>query len=150
MMEKAKKYAVYCLGKKNLTERELYDKLCDKGYEDCAAEVLALFVEKGLLCDRDYAFMYISDGVKLKYKGLYRLSAELLQKGVDKRIIAEIREDFTEDSYRSLLKYARVHYGEGNRFDRRTLEKIKAQFLRRGYSYDEIKSCFDELDWSEA
>ena len=149
MIIKAKNYAAFCLGKKNYTEQELYKKLCEKGYEECAAEVLAEFISAGILNDRDYAYMYISDGVNIKCKGLYRLSRELLEKGVDKRIIQEVREEFYEASYNSLLEFVRAHYGDEEITDRKTLEKIKAQLLRRGYGYDEIRNCFDEFDWSD-
>ena len=149
MIIKAKNYAAFCLGKKNYTEQELYKKLCEKGYEECAAEVLAEFISAGILNDRDYAYMYISDGVNIKYKGLYRLSRELLEKGVDKRIIQEVSEEFCEASYNSLLEFVRAHYGDEEITDRKTLEKIKAQLLRRGYDYDEIRNCFDEFDWSD-
>lgn len=149
MIIKAKNYAAFCLGKKNYTEQELYKKLCEKGYEECAAEVLAEFISAGILNDRDYAYMYISDGVNIKCKGLYRLSRELLEKGVDKRIIQEVSEEFCEASYNSLLEFVRAHYGDEEITDRKTLEKIKAQLLRRGYGYDEIRNCFDEFDWSD-
>ena len=149
MIIRAKNYAAFCLGKKNYTEQELYKKLCEKGYEECAAEVLAEFISAGILNDRDYAYMYISDGVNIKCKGLYRLSRELLEKGVDKRIIQEVSEEFCEASYNSLLEFVRAHYGDEEITDRKTLEKIKAQLLRRGYGYDEIRNCFDEFDWSD-
>ena len=149
MIIKAKNYAAFCVGKKNYTEQELYKKLCEKGYEECAAEVLAEFTKARILNDRDYAHMYISDGINIKYKGLYRLSRELAEKGVDKRIISEVSEEFREASYNALLEFVRAHYGDERISDRKTLEKIKAQLLRRGYGYDEIRNCFDEFDWSD-
>ncbi len=149
MIDKAKQYALYCLNKKNLTEQELYNKLCEKGYEEVAAEVLAALVSAKLLNDRDYAYMYISDGINIKCKGLYRLREELLRKGVSKSVIAEVSEDFEEDCYNSLVYFVRAHYGDVVIDDRKTLEKIKAQLLRRGYSYSEIRRCFDEFDWSD-
>ncbi len=149
MIIKAKNYAAFCLGKKNYTEQELYKKLCEKGYEECAAEVIAEFVKAGVLNDKDYAYMYISDGVNIKYKGLYRISRELSEKGVDKRIISEVSEEFCEASYNALCEFVRAHYGEEKISDRKTLERIKAQLLRRGFSYEEIRNCFDDFDWSE-
>ncbi len=149
MIERAKKYGLYCLNIKNLTEQELYDKLVKKGYEDVAAEVLADFVKAGLLNDRDYAYMYISDGINIKCKGLYRLGQELIRKGVSKSVINEVSQGFTEDCYNSLAEFVRVRYGDCEIEDRKALEKIKAQLLRRGYSYGEIRRCFDEFDWSD-
>ena len=140
MIIKAKNYAAFCLGKKNYTEQELYKKLCEKGYEECAAEVIAEFVKVGVLNDRDYAYMYISDGVNIKCKGLYRISRELSEKGVDKRIISEVSEEFCEASYNALCEFVRAHYGEEKISDRKTLEKIKAQLLRRGFGYEEIRN----------
>ncbi len=149
MINRAKQYALYLLDRKNLTEQELYNKLCDKGYEDCAAAVLAEFCEAGLLCDRDYAYMYISDGVNVKCKGLYRLTRELMQKGVSKSVINEVAPEFEEDCYNSLLEFVRVHFSGADISDWKEKEKIKAKLLRRGYSYGEIRRCFDEIDWSD-
>ena len=110
--------------------------------------MLADFTKAGLLNDRDYAYMYISDGVNIKCKGLYRLEMELIQKGIAKSVIRAVSEEFTEDCYKSLVEFVRAHYGNETIEDRKTLEKIKAQLLRRGYSYGEIRRCFDEFDWS--
>lgn len=149
MIDKAKQYALYCLNKKNLTEQELYNKLLEKGYEEVAAEVLAALTSAKLLNDRDYAYMYISDGINIKCKGLYRLREELIRKGVLKSVIEEVSAEFEEDCYNSLIAFVRAHYGDVVIDDRKTLEKIKAQLLRRGYSYSEIRRCFDEFDWSD-
>ncbi len=149
MIIRAKNYGAYCLGKKNLTEEELYKKLSEKGYEEVATEVLAEFTKAGLVDDRNYTYMYISDGINIKCKGLYRLRDELIKKGVDKRIIDSVSKDFEEDCYNSLVSFIKAHYGEEKISDRKTLEKIKAQLLRRGYSYSEIRRCFDEFDWSD-
>lgn len=149
MILRAKNYAAYCLSKKNLTERELYNKLCEKGYEEYAAQVLEEFTKAGLVNDRDYAYMYISDGINIKCKGLFRLREELIHKGVAKDIIASVSEEFEEDCYNSLVAFVRAHYGDEIISERKTLEKIRAQLLRRGYSYSEIRRCFDEFDWSD-
>ena len=149
MIKKARSYALYCLDRKNLTEQELYEKLCQKGHEEFAPEILAEVCKAGIVDDKNYAYMYISDGINIKCKGLYRLSQELIQKGVSKAVIEEISEDFQEDCYNSLVSFVRAHYGDSEIDDRKTLEKIKAQLLRRGYSYSEIRRCFDEFDWSD-
>lgn len=149
MIKKARDYALYCLDRKNLTEQELYNKLCQKGYEDFAPEILAEFCKAGIVDDRNYAYMYISDGINIKCKGLFRLSRELTEKGISKAVIEEVSADFEEACYESLVTFAKAHYENVDISDRKTFEKIKAQLLRRGYSYSEIRRCFDEFDWSD-
>ncbi|MBQ2890611.1 MAG: regulatory protein RecX [Clostridia bacterium] len=149
MIVKARNYGAYCLGKKFLTEEELYKKLCDKGYSEVAPEVLAEFTKAGIIDDKNYAYMYISDGINIKCKGLFRLRDELIKKGVDKGIIDAVSAEFEEDCYNSLVSFMKAHYGDEKISDRKTLDKIKAQLLRRGYSYGEIRRCFDEFDWSD-
>ncbi|MBR2916064.1 MAG: regulatory protein RecX [Clostridia bacterium] len=149
MIIKARNYGAYCLGKKNLTEEELYKKLCEKGYSEVAPEVLAEFAKAGIIDDKNYAYMYISDGINIKCKGLFRLRDELIKKGVDKGIIDSVSTEFEEDCYNSLISFMKAHYGDEKISDRKTLDKIKAQLLRRGYSYSEIRRCFDEFDWSD-
>ena len=149
MIIRAKKYAAYCLSRKNLTEKELYDKLKEKGYEEYADEVIDEFKNAGFVNDREYAFMYISDGVNIKYKGLFRLGEELLKKGISKSIISSVSKDFEEDSFNSLMAYVHAHYDGTEISDRREKEKIRQKLLRRGYSYGEIRNCFDEMNWSD-
>ncbi len=149
MIVKARNYGAYCLGKKFLTEEELYKKLCEKGYSEVAHEVLAEFTKAGIIDDKNYAYMYISDGINIKCKGLFRLRDELIKKGVDKGIVDAVSKEFEEDCYNSLVSFMKAHYGDEKISDRKTLDKIKAQLLRRGYSYGEIRRCFDEFDWSD-
>lgn len=149
MINRAKKYALYALGRKSLTSKELYDKLCAKGYEAAADEILYEFQKAGYLNDAEYARMYIIDGINLSCKGGIRLRRELFAKGIDASVVDPILEDTEEDAFRVLLSYVRLRYDKEDLSDFKMSEKIKAQLLRRGFSYSEIRRCFDEIEWSE-
>lgn len=145
--ERAKKYAAHLIAAKMYTCREIYQKLLRKGFdEETAEKTVDEFCRAGILCDAQYAEMYIHDAVNINMKGMYRIKQELLKKGIASSIIDKAIRNSEEDTYGQLLEYARMRFGDVQFSDRRELEKAKAHLLRRGYSYSEIKECFEELD----
>ena len=93
--------------------------------------------------------MYIIDWINLSCKGCIRLRRELSAKGIDTSVIDPILEDTEEDAFRALVSYVKLRYDKEDLSDFKISGKIKAQLLRRGFSYSEIRRCFDEIEWSE-
>lgn len=66
---------------------ELRNKLFKKGYsKDKIYRVINSLNDKGYLSDRDFAERFIEENIKKK-KGLLKIKAELLKKGIDREII---------------------------------------------------------------
>lgn len=141
-LTKARNAAAGLLANKMYTCKEIYDRLCRKGYEkDLCEMVVSEFVASGYLDDRRYAQMYQEDESKLGAKGNWRIRQELLRKGVAGSIIDEIMEESEIDTEAYLREYISQRNLAENIHSRKDLEKLKARLARRGYSLGEINRC---------
>lgn len=141
-LTKVRSVAAGLLSNKMYTCKEIYDRLCRKGYEKELCEtVVSEFVAAGYLDDRRYARMYQEDESKLSAKGNWRIRQELLQKGVASSIIDEIMEESEIDTEACLRDYISQRNLAESVHSRKDLEKLKARLARRGYSLGEINRC---------
>lgn len=148
-LERAINAAAGMLGRRMLTCRELYDKLCKKGYDkEIAEQVVEKFLAAGYLDDRQYAKMYLTDGVNLSAKGIYRIRQELLQKGIALALIDEALEETDVNIEDALYQYVEERRLCENIHSRKDLEKLKARLVRRGYSLGEIRKCLDRYTFT--
>lgn len=146
-LTRAKKYAAYSLGSRMYTCHEIEDKLRRKGYsQEIAEQVIEEFCRVGYLNDKTYAELYIVDSVNLNYKGMYRIKQELALKGVARSVIDRAAEETEADVYAKLCEYVKSHFADMEISDWKELERIKAKLARRGYSSQDIRNCFDDLD----
>lgn len=144
---RAKKYAAHSLGSRMYTCHEIEDKLLRKGYsQEIAEQVIEEFCRLGYLNDKTYAELYIMDSVNLNYKGMYRIKQELAYKGVARSIIEQAVETTEADTYAKLCEYVESRFADIEISEYRELEKLKAKLARKGYSPQEIRNCFDDLD----
>ncbi len=149
LLKKATNVAAGMLGRKMLTCRELYDKLCHKGYEkEIAEQVVEQFLAVGYLNDKEYAKMYLADGVNLSAKGIYRIRQELLQKGIAPALIDEAIDEAEVNIEDALYQYVEERRLCENIHSRKDLEKLKARLVRRGYSLGEIRNCLDRYTFN--
>ncbi len=147
--EKALKVAGAYVGARMLTCKELYDRLIRKKFDKNIAEkVVTEYVAAGILDDREYAKLYVSEGVRLSGKGMYRIKQELFKKGIATSIIDDVVKESDEDTYKALFEYVESHRLLDNITSRKELEKIQARLLRRGFSLWEIKRCVEEFNVS--
>lgn len=146
-LTRAKKFAAYSLGSRMYTCHEIEDKLRRKGYsQEVAEQVIEEFCRLGYLNDKTYAELYITDAVNIGYKGMYRIKQELSLKGIARSIIDLAAEETEVDVYAKLCEYAQSHFADTEISDWKELEKIKAKLARRGYSPQDIRNCFDDLE----
>jgi len=139
---KARNTAAGLLSNKMYTCREIYDRLCRKGFEKELAEtVVSEFAAAGYLDDRRYAELYVEDESKLGAKGKFRIRQELLRKGVASSIIDEVMEDMEVDTESVLREYISLRNLCDEIHSRKDLERLKARLCRRGYSLGEINRC---------
>jgi regulatory protein len=129
-------YALYLLGRRSRTERELRRKLVDKGYAvEEIDQVLQRLEAIKLIDDKQFARNYAQDKVRIYRRGSHRISLELLQKGVDREIIADVVKDIPLDdelsAARSLL-VSRQH-SWAKLTDRQRFERSVALLQRRGF-----------------
>ena len=145
--EKAKKIAAGYIGARMYTCREIEDRLIRKGIDKETAEsVVSVFAENGILDDREYARLYVSEAVRLGCKGMFRIKKELYLKGVASSIVESVCAETEEDTYSALKEYVESRSLCKNITSRKELEKLKAKLARRGYSLSEINKCISEYE----
>ena len=140
MNEQTKKRALRLLDKRDYARRELIDKLVEKGEAAEDAEAVAdRFVELGLINDARYGSLVVRHYAAKGY-GVNRIRAELNRRGLprelwDEALASMPAQDDTVDRFlRSRLK--------GN-FDQKDVKRVSDALVRRGFSWDEIKSALN-------
>lgn len=140
-------YALKVIEFKDRTEKEIREKLTQKGYDENIIEDEIVFLKNyGFINDLRYAQRFVSDAINLKKWGKARIRAELLRKGVDREIIDNAVEDafMYVDDDRLLNEMQR-------RFKNSDLSNIKERtrifnfYMRRGFSPDEIKGAMNSM-----
>lgn len=139
-----KEKALRCLEYRSHSEKELRDKLKRAGAtDDDISSVMEFLKEYGFINDREYAKHLARDMQNLKKYGKHRIIGELKFRGIDTEFIDEAVSELENDERDGL--YPLVEKKLGQDFDRKNIEKAVRYFVYRGYSYEDIKSCIDEI-----
>lgn len=153
--DKALNYAMYLLGLRALTQKEVEEKLLSKAYEEkVIQQVLESLRSFGAIDDLQYAQNYIeARGVRY---GRYRLKSGLLQKGISSETIEsafealiEQTDEFARAKEILFKKTSGVHI-ETERLSEDYAYKMKiygkyARFLvARGFSSDVVKTVISQ------
>jgi regulatory protein len=142
----AKARALRILGKRNMSRREITDRLQQKGESEETAEETADWLTKiGAVNDAEYASLIVRHYISRGY-GKMRVQDELYRRGIDKELWEEAltglpeTEDKAYDYLSSKLR--------GSAPDKAALKRVTDALYRRGFSWDEIKSAI--LRYNEA
>ena len=138
--KRAKERAMYLLGLKNYSKRQLIQKLSEITNRELATEVADKMESLGFLNDRNYAQMLTRDLVNIKKFGIQRIKSELFRKGIEKEIIDEVLCDLevpNDENIRSILERKYPIWQEDEAVKRRAFAFLQ----RRGYSYSQIKNA---------
>ena len=140
--EKALKYLDY----RSHSEHEIREKLMHAGAEtDIIEQVCEFLLEYKLINDTDYAIRYSRDLQNLKRLGKARIRSELKKKGIENDIIEIALSELPEQEEAMLFELVKKRM-KGNMVNR---EKVMRYFLYRGYSYDEIKNCINNINFED-
>lgn len=119
------------------SRREIERYLLGKGYDkDIVLEAIERLDLYHYVDDRAYAESYIRS--KSKTSGVFRLKAELKQKGIDSAIIDELLDESDEDCTAAARKYMRSHPSAD-------VNKLKRYLAGRGFSWDAISSTVSAI-----
>lgn len=130
--------AVNLLAFKDRTTQEIIQKLKEKGYsDDDIEETVDKLSYYGYLNDQNYTISYIKDNASKKGKKL--ITNELSKKGVDKSVIDFACEEVEIDELSSIDYIISHRFSDANFKDEKTYRRIVNYFLRRGFTYDNIK-----------
>ena len=128
------------------TEKELFDKLCQKTDEQTANAVVEKMRDIGLVDDRALLRDKLENLLKVKKYGTIRVINELTLKGFDRDEIRETIEEMEYDEYSTICEIIEKKYLEElTEGDIKTRQKVVAALMRRGFSYDDVKSAINEF-----
>ncbi len=149
LYERAKSIALNYLSRRMRSEKEVYKKLVEKEINDEIIEKTIDFLKKyNYINDETFVKHYIKDKLNLKGHGKKKIIYDLKDLGIDINIIEkffEENETFEEDEVATAMKMATKKAKNLDLNDFKQRKKLNDYLLRRGFSYNIIKSCIEQL-----
>lgn len=144
---KAINTALNFLSYRQRSEREIRNRLKEKGYEENYIERAIFFCkDQNYIDDEAFAISFVKDKINLNKLGNNRLKRELMLKGIDEDIIESVLVKYEDDEYERALKIATKKYSTYREDDRNKIYRKLGGFLqRKGYSFDIINKILKEL-----
>lgn len=145
-LETAKKRAMYLLGGKDYSKKELLDKLLRNYSRETCEKAVAQMEEYGYLNDERYAKKLARQYIEVRKYGKSRAKMMMIQKGLGSALADEALEQYTSDDMIDEIvsiiekKYYDRLFEEGLE-GRKEMQKVMAALARRGYGYEDIKSA---------
>ena len=131
--------ALKLLSFKDRTEKELRDRLRDKGYSEGEIEETIEFLkEYKYIDDALYARRFAADSVKLKGHGPGRIRTELLRRGIDRDTIEIVLEEMETDPREQIETTMERRFSSADLGNPKERNRIFGYFARRGYSPRDI------------
>ena len=150
--KKAKRDALRIIEKSYKTEKQVYDKLIAKGYEEPMVNKAIEFLDSyNFVDDEKYAKAYVKD--KIKAQGRDKISYSLAAKGVDsetiKESLASIDEEAEFEGAKKLCikKYEALVKRESD--SRKIQIKLKQFLATKGYSFEMIRKVYNSIQLGE-
>lgn len=145
---KAENYAFRLLKFRMRSEKELYQRLKRKKFEEGTIErVIAFLKEKGFINDMEFAKAWVESRMK-RPLGFRRINEELQTKGVDKKIIedtlATAKSNYNEDDIVLELAKKRLKRLAGLE-PRKIKSRLYSYLLRRGFSPDIVSDIINQV-----
>lgn len=147
---KIRQSAFRYLSCRNHSKFELKVKLLRKGYNKELIEiVLDDLIKNNLLNDYDFA-QYFFESKSKKSVGLNKIKAELLKKGLDRKIVDEISKEYKDapSLFDSAMKLVSKKYQlllNKNLENKKIRQKIYFSLINKGYSKEIILDSFRKL-----
>lgn len=145
---KCKNSALRIVEKAYKTEKEMVDKLLQKGYEGIIIEkTIAFLKEYNFLNDEKYTLMYARD--KSKLQGKNKIKYSLMKKGIDKETIETTLESMDnsveeETAYNlAIKKYRTLSKKENDKY--KLNQKLIRFLLGKGYDYSLVKDVIKRV-----
>ena len=143
---KARDKALDILSRKSVSEKELSDKLYEKGYDKAVVtEVIGEMKTLGYVDDFEYAKLFL-EHCRMKMWGHKKISYEMKMKGISEDIIREVLSecDFHDDTD-EVCNAVISKYGKADLKDIKTRAKITRYLASRGYDFSFIDSVYQRL-----
>ena len=146
---KAMSKAMDIVSRKPVTQKELENKLFEKGYDELVVSVVINELsELGYINDHDYALLYI-DYAREKCYGDKKIRYELSRKGVADNIINQVLSEKAKPEGEELAQMILAKYGRIDTKDIKNKQRIVRFFLSRGFGFDDANDaikCYENMD----
>ncbi|MBR1658787.1 MAG: regulatory protein RecX [Oscillospiraceae bacterium] len=141
-LSRCKERAMRIIGARAMSERELYDRLVEKGEtEQNAAATLAWLIGLHVLNDEDYAAMLVRH-YSAKGYGARRIRDELYRRKVPRELWdGALAEQPAQDDAIDRLLRSRLRGAEPG--DRAAMKRASDALLRRGFGWEEVKEAIE-------
>lgn len=145
-LETAKKRAMYLLGARDYSSRELLEKLMKNYSRETCEEAVSQMKEYGYLDDRRYACKLARKFVEVRKYGKNRAKMMMIQKGLSPSLADEALSRYSADDMveeiRAVIekKYMDRLSADGTE-GMKEMQKVMAALARRGYGYEDIRKA---------
>ena len=142
----AKARALRIMGSRNMSRKELTDRLIRKGEREESANAAVDWLEDiGAVNDQEYAGLIVRHYAAKGY-GAGRIKDELYRRGIDRDIWDEALAHLPEmDERLDRLIASKLR---GRRPEKEELKKVSDYLYRRGFSWEEIQSALRRYEES--
>lgn len=149
LLQKAKNYAFLLLKFRPRSEKELYQRLKKKKFEECIVkETLAFLKDKDFINDVYFAKAWSESRLK-RPLGLRRIKEELKIKGIDREVINSQIEEI-KNNYSEEVIVANIARERANRLKNIEPQKAKrrlfAYLVRRGFSPEIVVDVLNKFN----
>lgn len=146
---RANNYALSLLSFRARSEKEIRDRMLQKGYEPSVIEnTIRYLKEQRYVNDREFAEAFIKDKTELSHYGRNRIKIELFKKGISKELVDElIEENIQSDIEYKTAKELAESKIKSYQKDKKDAQyrKLSGYLLRKGYSYDVVSRVVREV-----
>lgn len=146
--KKCKNTALRIIERNYKTEKEVYDKLIEKGYEEqTAIKSINFLKEYNYIDDIRYANMYIRD--RLRTQGKNKIKYALIQKGIDENtlidVFSELDNSLEMDVAMNLAKkrYDNLKKREADKY--KLSQKLYRFLVGKGYGFDLVSQVVKKI-----
>lgn len=143
MQALSREQALQMVSRRQMSHKELRDKLMRKGADEETAEYCAQWLtERGFINDENYSKAVVRHYAAKGY-GKSRIKGELIKRGIGRDLLESALEEMPRQDDK-IIKY--ISSRLKNPDDRDEVKKLSAALYRRGYSFDEIRRAFESID----
>lgn len=134
------------------TERQVYDKLLTKGYDNKTIEkVIDFLTEYKFIDDCKFGDIYIDE--RLKREGRNKIKYSLIKKGISESIVDEKLSNIDRNKERNALneiaekKYKLIIKSEDDK--NKIYNKLGRFLMNKGYLWEDVKYVLNKLLYSD-
>lgn len=144
---KAQDTALYYIGYKMRTEKEVRKKLEEKEFSEAVSDKVIEFLKKyNYLNDLEYTKKYIKHRENSSPRSAYAIKYELKQRGITDKIIENSEIDDKVEEVEGALFWLNKKTKGKLPTDFKEKNKVIQFLQRKGYRYDIITQAFDRLN----